>query len=572
LIHMEHSRLIARWPLSGHARDVCTGHIGVARNIKWTQGPNGADNTAARFNGRDSIIEIVDAPGLQLGGGEFSVSVWIKCARPMPGAFGDVLSKFDAERRCGLNLWVSGGSACYSALSDARHIHVGIDDGYTSGWQNCGRPGSGNPLVSCLTVYEGELYAGIADAITPAEACKVFRWDGKDQWIDCGRLGSDLSCLSVMSMIVHDGHLYAGTGIWDWGRAEAARDATPPKALTRVFRYEGGNEWRDLGPVGHGQRVLCLASFKSELYAGLDAGGGSACFKLQGESWVQAGHLPDKNNFECLMPVGGELYGASHSAVYRYDGEEQWTSIGRQPFDITQIHAFQIAEGKLWVGTWPQGYVLRYEGEGQWTNTGQVGLAAGKPGVAMINEINALGVHNGKLYAGVLPKAQVYRYESDGHWSLLGSLASRADWNPEVLPSWMRVLTLTTHQGRLFACTGTCQARTEDIDPNFTAGRVLSCEAGIAASHEYDIGGEWTHVAAVRSKRDLKLYVNGKLAQSTPMPHHHHFHLGNAEPLRIGAGAQSSFDGAISDVCLFDAALGDSQIKQLSSTRHTKSN
>lgn len=558
--------LIAHWPLAGHANDNCSFHHGELRNVAWTEGPTGVPNTAAQFNGKDSRIEVADAPELQLGGDEFSISAWIKCAKPMRGAFGDVLSKFDAERRCGLNLWVSGGSASYNALGDARHVHAGIDDGYSSAWNECGRPGEGNPLVSNLTVYEGELYAGTSDASSPQEACKVFRWDGCDGWIDCGRVGDDLDCLSVFSMIVHDGHLYAGTGIWDWGKVEVLRDAKPPQAITRVFRYEGGTTWRDMGQVGSGQRLTCLASFEGVLYAALDAGGGGKCYKLQGEEWIYAGQLPG-GNFGCMMPVGEVLYGTSPDAVYRYDGGTQWTCIGENLFGVEQIHSLQVFDSKLIVGTWPDGYVLRLEDDGQWTNTGKAGLDTGKPGVAMINEINALGIHNGKLYAGVLPKAQVYRYECDGHWTLLGSLASRADWNPDVLPSWMRVMTLTTHKGKLFACTGTCQARHEDLDSDATAGRVLSCEIGAATSHEFDIGDEWTHITFVRSQRELRLYVNGELSQRTPLPPRHHFHLGNAQPLLIGAGAQSSFDGAISDVRLYGAAIDISQVKELASQR-----
>ncbi|HVF11354.1 MAG TPA: hypothetical protein VNA16_11145, partial [Abditibacteriaceae bacterium] len=167
---MKNPPLIAHWPLSGNTNDVSNDHHGVPRNLTWTDGPSGSAHGAALFNGRDSLIEIADAPDLQLGCADFAISAWIKCAKPMRGAFGDVLSKFDAERRCGLNLWINGGSACYGSLSDARHVHVGIDDGYMSGWKDCGRPGVENPLVTALTVYKGELYAGVADAPDAVDA------------------------------------------------------------------------------------------------------------------------------------------------------------------------------------------------------------------------------------------------------------------------------------------------------------------------------------------------------------------------------------------------------------------
>lgn len=560
---MKKNPLIGHWPLRGNAQDVAGQHHGKLHQVEWVTGPDGAPQGGARFNGRDSLIDIADAPSLQLGGEDFSVTAWIKCAQPMRGIYGDVLSKFDAQRRCGLNLWVSGSSASYSSVGDSRHVHAGIDDAYFGEWTDHGMPAADNPLVPCLTVYRGELYAGVSDAARPQDACKVYRWAGGDQWIDCGRLGNDPSHLSVMSMIVHEGHFYAGTGIWDWGRAEESRRATPPTALTRVFRYEGGTQWRDLGQVGKAQRVICMASFEGELFVGLDRGDQGHCFRLKGDQWIDAGVLDDRDNFECLMPVGGVLYGASHFAIYRYDGGQKWTCIGRRPFDITQIHSFQCYAGNLWAGTWPQGYVLRHAGGDQWVNTGLLGLATDKPGVARINEINALGVHNGKLFAGVLPKAQIYRYETDGHWSLLGNFASRRDWKSDVCPSWMRVLTLTTHKGLLWACTGASQARTQDVDPDRTAGRVLSCQTGVVASHEHDIGSEWTHVAMVRRDNDLRIFINGQLSHRSAMPRRHHFNLGNAEPLRIGRGAVGSFDGCISDVRLHAGALTPGSIGKL---------
>lgn len=547
--------LIAHWPLNGGANDAIAGNHGCARNVEWGAGPGGLAGGAALFNGRDSVIEVADAPVLQLGGADFTLSAWIRCRTPMRGVYGDVLSKFDAANRCGVNLWISGGSSAYSAISDSRHLHVGIDDGYLGAWKDCGNPGSGSPMVCSMAVHGGELYAGIADASSDEQACRVFRRGRGDPWIDCGRLGGNPDARSVMSMLVHEGHLYAGAGIWDWWAAELGRRETPPRCMTRVYRYEGGTAWRDLGQVGTGQRVLCLASFEGALYAGLDRGGEGRCFKYQDERWVDCGVLDERDNFESLMPVGGTLYGASHAAIYRYDGGRAWTCIGRKPFALEQIHSLNVLDGKLVAGTWPQGWVIRHEGGTDWTNMGQVGLAVGKPGVARINEVNSLGVHNGKLYAGVLPKAQVCRYETDGHWTLLDNLASRRDWNPGDVPSWMRVLALATHKGMLFACTGACQARAGDLDPDRTAGRVMCTRAGIVASHEHDLGGQWTHLAAVRRAKELRLYVNGILAARSIAPARRYFDLGNAEPLRIGRGEQGSFDGAISDVRLYAGAL-----------------
>jgi len=553
--------LTAHWPLKGSAQDIAGGGTEADLNLAYVEGPDGSSGSAALFNGRDSLVRVPDAGALRLGYRDFSISVWVKPQRPMRGVFGDILSKFDGERRCGLNLGVAGSSPAYNGMSDARHVHFGIDDGHVSAWEDCGRPWRGNSHVPCLIVYEGELYGGIADAPDPMEAARVFRWAGGREWIDCGRLGTDPNHLSVQSMIVHDGRLYAGVGVWDWVRAKKGEGFRP--SPTRVFVYEGGSEWRDLGQVGNGARVMCLGSFDGHLYAGLDSGpGGGRCFRYDGSAWTDCGP-PDGRNLECLLPHGGALYAATHGNVYRYESGQSWACIGREPHGINQIHSMQVAGGALLIGTWPQGYVLRREGDA-WAIAGRLGLPEG---LRECNEVMDLTVYNGKLYAGVIPKAQVYRYEADGQWTLLASLASRPDWAEEDSPTWCRVTSLTAFRGRLFASTGACRGRAVDVDPDETLGRVLACQAGQVVSHEQDIGGGWTHLAAIRRGKDLRLYVNGRLSASSQAPAGHTFHLANTQPLTIGFGAQGHFSGAMSDLRLYAGALSDAQVSELCARR-----
>ena len=82
-------------------------------------------------------------------------------------------------------------------------------------------------------------------------------------------------------------------------------------------------------------------------------------------------------------------------------------------------------------------------------------------------------------------------------------------------------------------------------------------------SHEHDLGGDWTHLVAVRKSAQLLLYVNGRLAGTAPAPAGHGFDLSNTRPLWIGSGAQSSFDGAIADVRLYGVALDEPAIAQM---------
>jgi len=553
---MTEKTLIAHWPLQSDASDNVGHHDGAAQGVTYVQGARGS---VARFDGAASQIVVPASEALRLGNADFTIAVWVRCDKPMRGAFGDILSKFDAANRCGINLTIAGSSPGYNGMSDTRHVHLGIDDGYISGWEDCGKPCPSNALIANLLAMDGELYAGIADAADPWDANRVFRWRGGQEWDDCGRLGSDLRHRSVQGMLVHQGVLYAAAGVWDWIKAAGRVPGFTP-APSRVYAYEGGQTWRDLGaPDGISPRAFSMVSFEGHLYVSLDRAGGGKCFRLEGDRWVDCGSI-EPDNFECLMPMGGVLYGATHHTIARYEGGQRWTVIGHEPFGITQIHSMQVYEGQLHIGTWPQGYVLRYEGDGQWANTGRLGIPAG---FQECNEVNDLTVHNGKLYAGVIPKAQVYRYESDGHWTLIGSLGSQPGWRDIKSDTWRRVPTITTFRGRLFAGTGSCVSRAEDVDPDGSLGRVYALQAGQMASYDRDLGDQWAHLAAVREGKRLSLYVNGRLVASSEAPARQVLDLANLEPLRIGGGPQGHFAGELSDLRLYEAALDGADVRAL---------
>lgn len=327
-----------------------------------------------------------------------------------------------------------------------------------------------------------------------------------------------------------------------------------------MFVYEGGAQWRDLGAVGDGIRVHCLASYDGALYAGIDRAGDGHCFRFTGDGWADCGS-PNGDSIQNLFAFHGDLYAATHGFVYRYQGDGAWTCIAEHPHGVGQIHCLQVFDDCLWAGTWPEGYTLRREADGDWCNTGRGGIAEG---LSEINEINALCPHNGKLYAGVLPKAQIYRYDSDGRWTLLASLASRPDYAEAEVSTWNRVTCITSFQDRLFAGTGTCRARTVDLDPDQTCGRVMAAAFGQAVAYERDIGGDWTHIAVTRSGRTLRLYIDGLEQAAGEGPQQHSFDLANTRPLLIGRGGRSVFAGAVADVRMYATALTLESIRELS--------
>ena len=543
-------KLVAHWPLAGDTDDAAGNHHGIADVLSYTVGPFGANATAAEFDGRQSRVRIEDHADLRLGTMDFSCTAWIRCQTPMTHVFGDILSKFDPVGRTGVNLHIAGSSPAYSAMSDQRHVHFGIDDGYVGPWEDFGKPEPGNSNVTAIVTWQGALYAGIADAATPEQACRVFRYDGQQAWRDCGRLGTDSNVLSVQSMLVHGGRLFAGSGNWDWDKARGDFPGFSA-GKAHVYEYQGGQQWRDLGQVGEGHRLMCMASFAGDLYAGMDKEGGGKVFRYADCAWVDCG-APDGLNIEGLLPHAGELCASTHGSIYRYEGGSTWTCLGHDPHGITQIHSMAEIGGRLWIGTWPQGYVLRLEASGEWTITGRLGIPEG---LFECNEVMDLRVYNGKLYAALIPKSQIWRYEADGHWTLMTSLASRHDWAPENADSWCRVTSLNAYGGQLCAATGSCYSRAEHQDAEDTLGRVHGFTAGQVCSHEQDIGGAWTHVAAIRDGQETRLYVNGSLSATARAPAQTTFDLSNTSPWQIGFGAQTFFHGAIADVRLYAGAL-----------------
>src|SRR5437773_1036526 len=143
----------------------------------------------------------------------------------------------------------------------------------------------------------------------------------------------------------------------------------------------------------------------------------------------------------------------------------------------------------------------------------------------------------------------------------------RAYWEVNNYPTWLRVLSLTLFQGRLFACTGSCRGRALDAPVHDSMGRVYSMQAGQVVSHERDIAGAWTHLAGVRQGRQLKLYVNGKLATTSELRDGPAFNLTNDLPMLIGFGAQNYFAGSVADVRLYDGALDADTLTKIGTSK-----
>ena len=555
--------LVGHWKFAGDLAD-SSGNENHGHNHGvdfYGSGRDGRIATAARFNGNGEYVEVPHDESLRLRTGRLSVAVWVKCdggARNVPG---DILSKYHQGLRKGLNLSIGASSPGYSSIGDVRNVHFGIDDARDGEWIDCGRPWPGNTFISTLVTYKGHLYTGIADAPNAKDACRVLRYAGGTEWEDCGRLGDDPTSLSIHSVIVHKGELYAGTGVWDWTKVWAGK-----APHCRVYRYGGGTKWHDCGSVGEAGRacrVMSLASFDGQLYAATDD---CRVYRHDGDGkWSHCGQLQDAaTKVFAMMSYRGRLYASSNEAVSRYDGGTCWETVSEdllEQFITQQLHTLQVYEGRLYTGNYPEGTILRYEGGTEWTDRGRVGVDTDRH---KINETNDLTVYNGKLYAGVLPKAQVWRYEGHKRWMMLEQLVCNDDWDPAdpTGASWNRVPCLTVFQGRLYAGTSTCHGRA-DADCSSDAGKVFAYEAGKCVSFDDDLGCDWRHVAAVMEADCLKLYVDGKLTATSSGFPDGAYDLCSSVPLRIGLGPQNYFNGFLANLRLYERALTADEVQAI---------
>ena len=170
-----------------------------------------------------------------------------------------------------------------------------------------------------------------------------------------------------------------------------------------------------------------------------------------------------------------------------------------------------------------------------WTDTGKLGQEL---------EAMPLTVYNGKLYGGTLPSAEVYRFDGDHQWTRVG----RVDFTPDV--KYRRAWSMAVYQGRLFVGT-------------LPSGRVWSIEAGRNATWDREFPSGWRHVAAVRGRDRLQLFVDGQLAAESAPLAAGDYDLTNRQPLRIGFGAQDYFRGSLADVRLYRGALSAEQVRDL---------
>ena len=522
--------LIGHWKFHGDLKDSsATGLSSVNFGVSAdAAGPEGKPNTAARFRGEETRIQVADHPALRPGTGDFSIAVWIHTEEKIHDVVGDIVAKFDPDARRGFNFSVVNNAGVTSTQSNYRNVHFGIDNGKIDpGWTDCGRPGN-NLLVCALAVHEGRLYAATFETGAD-EAGHVYRYEGDGQWADCG---SPEPCNAVKTLAVFQDRLYCGTGLY---KASGSCLPASPNELPggKVFRYDGGTQWTDCGRVGDAISISAMAVCQGDLYVAptYDMG----VYRYAGEKrWEPLG-LAD-TRIMCLAVYHGRLYGLSNGirGVFCYEGNGHWTHCG-YPHLARQLYSAVIYQGKMHIGTWPNGEVFRYEGASAWANLGFPGYP---------KEVMGMALYNGKFYAGTLPMADVYRFDGERNWAYTGGLDK--SHNFQLRRAW----SMCVHDGKLFCGT-------------LPSGHVYSLEAGKLATVDRVLKSGWRHLVAIREGNHLNIYVDGKPAAASSAFKPEDYDVTNDRPLLIGFGQHDYFKGLMSDLRIYNRGLRSEEVAAL---------
>ena len=276
--------LVGHWRLAGDCNDASgQGNHGVGRNVTFVPGPDGSAEGAASFNGRDSVIEVPSAQALQPATGDFSIC-----------GLGEARSA-DAERTRRHPLQVRRPAATGNQLPSGRKLaRLQLDVRHAAcafrhrrrlplgPGKIAASPGRTMPWLPAWSYSKA-----ISTAASPTR--KIRRRRPRCFAGRAARSGSPAAGWATIRITFQCSRCsFTGassmqapgstTGI---GRGQVP--GKPMAAPTRVFVYEGGTTWRDLGQVGDASRVLCMGSYNGRLYVGLDrAREPGKCFQYDG--------------------------------------------------------------------------------------------------------------------------------------------------------------------------------------------------------------------------------------------------------------------------------------------------
>jgi hypothetical protein len=526
------SELIGHLPLQESIEDQSGNSLKVTGTgvLLTEDGPTAKLKRSAEFDGIQSVIRMASSSKLDLSSKPFSVAAWINAPEANGDIPGDLISQYDSKTRTGFHLGLYSHGGVTNSQSNYRQLHFGIDQGQLEEkFTDHGQLGTAVYVFS-LCVHDGKLYASTCHAGAD-EAGRVYRFEGGDKWTD---LGSPDRANAISALTVFNGSLYAASSKYRLAGSSLA-ESENANFGGKVFRLGADDQWENCGTVSpETEGIASLIEFHGTLYAG-SLYRPAGFFRYEGGDKWTACETPNGKRVEAMTVFNGSLFASCYDegSVFRFDGKV-WHEAGKIP-NATQTYGFAVHNGSLYVSEWPMAHVYRYLGGTDWEDVGRLGEEL---------ETMPLLVYNGKMYGGTLPLAEVYRYDGSTTWTKIG----RVDMTPDV--RFRRAWSMAVYQGRLFVGA-------------LPSGRVLSIEAGRNATLDKSLPSGWHHVAAVRDADRLRLYVDGKLVSESAPITNEQYNLSSSADLNVGFGAQDFFKGRMADVRIYKGVLSETEIRQL---------
>ena len=464
--------------------------------------------------------------GLGLTGGDNEVWRWNGTAWTKVGGDG-VNSGFTSTTHTIVRSMVTSGSTVYVGMesgSTARSAQVWSFDG-TSTWTHLGGDYvysswgfRGLRNVEAMAVAGSYLYAGLGQT----DAGNALLWQYNDStWSVIGGQGlnsswSSYTYESVLSMISHQGQLYAGLGI-------TAGDA-------EIWTWNGSS-WSKMGGDGASsswntsyEEVSSMATYNDKLYAGLgNSNGDSEVWEWNGSAWTKIGGdtlnsswSTAYNKVSAMTIFDGKLYaglgsGAGEAEVWYWNGSA-WTKMGGDTVNSSwdsssfeQVDALTTYNGQLYAGlgtSTGDAEVWKYNGS-SWSLVGGDEVNSSWT-TGTYERAKSLAVYNGKLYAGLgngAGEGEVWVW-NDSEWEQYGGDSLRASWTNVV----EEVSCLGVYKGKLYAGLGLTQ--------NADAAIWSFGDNAYLQSTTSTFDNTWHHIAATYNGSTMKIFVDGSLDNS----------------------------------------------------------
>ena len=414
---------------------------------------------------------------------------------------GEVGASYNGKLYMGTGVTVTGNATVWEYDGSSWTMVGG--QGLRSGWAT-----DTFEAVHSLTVYKGELYAGLGASTGDAE---VWKYNGSS-WTKVGGdgLSSSWNAIyeSVYTLSVYNGNLYAGLGT-------GASDGEVWKYNGSSWSQVGGDNLNSGWNTGF-DAVQSLVAYNGSLCAGLGNSVGEA------EVWCW--------NDTSWTKVGGDAVNSSWAdATYEY------------------VKSMAVYNGELYAGLGTgtaDGEVWKYNGS-SWT---QIGGDGTNSSWTNNSTVYTMAVYNGSLYVGLGDAgaySEVWRWNGSS-WTQIGGDSLNISWNtaPE------NVRSLTVHGGKLYAGLG---------DGIADADVWVYGNNAILSSTTSTQDTNWHHVAATYDGTNMKLFIDGVQDAIKPVSNlmpdtNHQLQIGGNYGSSVTAGGAGYFKGSLDEIRISNVA------------------